>query len=377
MKKQFNIIKGLLAVMVILGLMSCEDREELQISNESPAIIMDLSSESLFLDSNFPDNPALNITWETAKYTQPTEIRYKIEASATEDFAVPYTMSTVTGSIRTVTYTVSEMNRAAQTLGLPANDAGTLFFRVSSYIGEGGEYVSSMSNTTSMSITPYALVYPTFYIVGEASYVGWNGGDAQILYKHENMSYIYTLLNGNSNFRFLGQQDWNPISYSIDESGTREGYRYFKQVSNNISFGDEENMKFSGTTGIHKISIDASAGVQSLTVEASAIPEFDFPTIYLVGSVNGWAAESALPFTKVEAGVYEILVDLPDESEFKFIGQLSWGDLEWGNILNENAGNSGFLGPKGDNGNIQFSGAGAKYKITVNIKAGTYTIDPQ
>ena len=190
MKKQFNIIKGLLAVMVFLGLMSCEDREELQISNESPAIIMDLSSESLFLDSNFPDNPALNITWETAKYTQPTEIRYKIEASATEDFAVPYTMSTVTGSIRTVTYTVSEMNRAAQTLGLPANDAGTLFFRVSSYIGEGGEYVSSMSNTTSMSITPYALVYPTFYIVGEASYVGWTAGNAQVLYKHENMSYI-------------------------------------------------------------------------------------------------------------------------------------------------------------------------------------------
>ncbi len=377
MKKQYSIIKGLLAVMVFLGLMACEDREELQISNESPAIMMDLSLENLFLDSNFPDNPALNITWEQAKYTQPTEIRYKIEASATEDFAVPYTMSTVNGSARTVTYTVSEMNRAAQTLGLSAGDVGTMYFRVSSYIGDGGEYMSSMSNTTSMSITPYSLVYPTFYLVGEASYVGWNGGDAQILYKHENMSYIYTVMNKDKGFRFLGQQDWNPINYSIDQSGTNDNYRYFKQVSSNLTQDGEENMKFSGTTGVHKISIDASATVQSLTVEPSAIMEFDFPTIYLAGSVNGWAAESALPFTKVEPGVYEILVDLADESEFKFIGQLSWGDLEWGNILKDNAGNSGFLGPKGDNGNIQFSGAGAKHKITVNIKAGTYTIVAQ
>lgn len=377
MKKQYSILKGLLAFVVLMGLWSCQEREELTVSNEAPAIVMDLSAETLFLDSNFPDNPALNVTWVSAKYTQPTEIRYKIEASATEDFAVPYTMSTVTGSSRTVTYTVSEMNRAAQTLGMTAGEAGELFFRVSSYIGEGGEYVSSLSNTTSISITPYSLVYPTFYLVGDASYVGWNGGSAQALYKHENMSYIYTLMNDGLFFRFLGQQDWNPINYSIDQAGTRENYRYFKQVSTNLSQDGDENMKFTGATGIYKISINATAGVQSLSVEPSAIKQYDFDQIYLVGSVNGWAAESGLPMNKVAEGVYEITLDLPDDAEFKFLGQLSWGDLEWANILKDNAGYSGFLGPKGDNGNVKFAGGGAPHKITVNIKAGTYSIVAQ
>jgi hypothetical protein len=42
--------------------------------------------------------------------------------------------------------------------------------------------------------------------------------------------------------------------------------------------------------------------------------------------------------------------------------------------MKDNTGNSGFLGPKGDNGNIKFAGDGSNYKITVNLKAGTYTI---
>ncbi|MHA6727404.1 SusE domain-containing protein [Chryseobacterium sp. A301] len=374
MKKQTIIQKGLLALVMLLGLMACQDREELNISNETPAILMDLSSESLFLDQNFPDNPALNVSWQQAKYTQPTEVKYKIEASTTEGFEEAYTLGTVTGSIRTVTYTVSEMNKAAQTLGIPAGEEGPLYLRVSSYIGEGGEYLSVLSNVTQLTITPYNLVYPTFYLVGDASYVGWNAGDAQELYKSESKSIIYTYMEKDKGFRFLAQKDWNPINYSIDLAGTKEGYRYFKQVSDNIVQDGEENMKFTQETGIYKVEIDAATGVQSLTVEASPVAGFDFPEIYLVGSVNAWTAETALPMAKVSAGVYSIDITLADNEEFKFLGQKSWGDLEWANILKDNAGHSGFLGPKGDNGNVQFSGGGAEHTITVNLKAGTYTI---
>ena len=136
-------------------------------------------------------------------------------------------------------------------------------------------------------------------------------------------------------------------------------------------------MKFTGTTGIYKITIDAATGVQSLNVSASAIPTFDFAQIYMVGSINGWDAASALTMTKVSTGVYEYVAKLDSASEFKFLGQKSFGDLEWGNIIKDNNGNSGFLGPKGDNGNVKFVGDGSNYKITVNLKAGTYTIVKQ
>ena len=76
--------------------------------------------------------------------------------------------------------------------------------------------------------------------------------------------------------------------------------------------------------------------------------------------------------TKTAEGVYEFTTAIENGTEFKILGQKSWGDLDWGNISGN--GHTGFLGPKGDNGNIKFDGGGSEYKITVNIKRGTYSI---
>ena len=99
--------------------------------------------------------------------------------------------------------------------------------------------------------------------------------------------------------------------------------------------------------------------------------------MYLVGNVggNGWDAANALTMTKVSTGVYEFVTTLVADTEFKIIGQKSWGSLEWGDI--SSTGNSGFLAPKGDSGNIKFVGDGSSYKITVNLKGGIYTIKKQ
>lgn len=370
-----NIFKGVfLFLFALLGIVSCSDREIVTIENQSAPILMDLSTESVFLDKHFPDNPALNITWDVAKYTVPTQITYKIEASIDENFTAPFLLGTVANSARTVTYTASQLNTAAQNIGLVKDVAGTMYLRVSSYLGNG-EKVLATSNVTHISVTPYELEYPSFYIVGAASYVGWNSGSAQVLYKNSSKSIIYTYLESGQPFRFLGQQNWNPLNYSIDLAGTRDAYRYFKQVSSNLVQDGDENMKFTGDTGIYKITIDAASGVQSLDVSSSVISGYDFPEIYLVGSLNGWDAANALTMTKVSTGVYEITTSIDDNAEFKFIGQKAWGDLEWANIMKDNAGNSGFLGPKGDNGNIKFNGGGTSHKITVNLKAGTYTIE--
>lgn len=372
-----NIIyKIFFAFMILLSIISCEDREQLIVSPNSSPIIMDLSTESLFLDGNFPNNPSLTITWDAASYSIPTEINYRIEASDTEDFKKVFVLGTFGQSLKNTTFTVEQVNNAAGGVGIAPGVQGKMFLRVRSYIGTT-EQLQQVSNITSLLVTPYILTYPDFYLVGSASYVGWTASDAQLLYKKDNLSYIYTYLEGGQSFRFLGQKDWNPVNYSINASGIRDNYKYFKQVPNTISADGEENMKFSGETGIYKISINATNGVQSLGLTASPIKNFDFPEIYLVGNIagNGWDATNPITMTTLGGGVYEYVTTLAADSSFKILGQKSFGSLDWGNISGN--GNTGYLGPKGDNGNIDFVGTGGSYKITVNLKAGIYKITPQ
>lgn len=266
MKKQSIIQKLLLAFLFILGLVSCEDREKLTVENQSAAILMDVSKETVFLDQKFPDNPALNVTWDVAKYSQPTELKYRVEASKTADFAKPVTVTNLKESERTVTLTVSELNTVSEKIGLAPNVQGTMYLRVVSFIGLGSEYVTSTSNVSSVKITPYELVFPDFYLVGSASTADWNPGNALLLTKNKEIATLVTTLNSGGSFRFLGQKEWNPLNYSIDQAGTKDAYRYFKQVSSNIVQDGEENMKFTGATGKYKITINAKA--QSLTIEA-------------------------------------------------------------------------------------------------------------
>lgn len=375
-KKILNII--VFAIIAVMGLIACDDRNDTIIDTTKSPIVVDLSTSKLILDSNFPKNPALTIFWDATQYTVPTEIQYRIEVSSDDKFTKPFTLNTLKESIRSSTFTAEQMNTAAVSIGLVPYVEGKMYIRVISYLGSNNSMVAT-SNITSLKITPYKLSYPDFYLVGEASYVGWNAGASQILYKSDNFSTIYTYLENGKNFRFLGQQGWDGTNYSINSDGIRDNYKYFKQASSNIAKadGDDENMKFSGTTGIYKVTIDATSEIKSITAVASPISEYDFAEVYLVGNIagNGWDATNAISMTKVSNGVYEFVSTLASNTEFKIIGQKSWGSLDWGNISGD--GNSGFIGPKGDNGNIKFVGDGSSYKITVNLKAGVYTIKKQ
>ncbi len=374
--KNTIIFKIIAALVLVLGFSSCDDRDIITIDKGDAPIVIDLSTSNLFLDKNFPDNPALTISWNAASYSIPAEIKYDIEISADQNFTDAKRLGGTNQSIRTASFTTAQMNTAAENIGLVADVAGEMYIRVTAFVGSGD--LKEVSNVTKLTITPYKLVFPSFYLVGEASYVGWNAGSAQKLYQTDvtdKFSTIYTYLEKDKNFRLLGQKDWGPVNYSIDQAGTKDEYRYFKQVSDNIiqAPSDDENMRFTGETGIYKVTINADKAVQSINAVASAIPGYDFANLYIVGDIagNGWSPENAIDMTKTGVGTFEFTTVINDGAVFKFIGQKSWGDLDWGNFAAD--GNTGYLAPKGDNGNIKFDGAGSTYKISVNLKAATYT----
>ena len=104
MKNKY-IINAFYALLLIVGITSCNDRELVQVDNSGAPIVMDLSAEHISLDRNYPDNPALNITWSQATYTVPVEVNYKIEASKDKDFKTPYVLGTVAQSVSCLLYT--------------------------------------------------------------------------------------------------------------------------------------------------------------------------------------------------------------------------------------------------------------------------------
>ncbi|MPT33236.1 MAG: SusF/SusE family outer membrane protein [Chryseobacterium sp.] len=335
-----------------------------------PVITAPANGSVITLNSADQSAIATTITWNDYS-SYGSDVIYTIEI-AKKGLTTFSTLGEVTNT-RSFAISNKDLNTAALTAGGIVNVETELDFRITAKTNFSTPGIELKSAVVTAKLTPYQVDYPDFFLVGGASAIGWTPGDAIKMYKHDNISEVYTYLQPDQ-FRFLGQQSWTGINYSIDDPRTDAGNRYFKTVSSNIEFGDHENMKFTGTAGIYKVVIDADFGVKSLTVTPSKITVWDVPNIYLVGSINGWDANNATPFSPLGNGKFETFAQLPDDAQFKFIGQQSWGELDWGNIHGE--GNTGYLGPKDDNGNIKYAGGNNWYKITVDIKTGTYKIEP-
>lgn len=364
----------LMSLLTTALFVSCEKEEKSTIDTQTVRTINSevSTSEVVLLKANAA-NKALTISWNTPDVGVKTVFDYELSFNYGEN------TKTILLKEPKKEFTVEEFNLICNGLKMPIEQANTLSFTVKALIGAKSLLIAS-SEAKTIKATPYKAIieYPSFYLVGEASYVGWNASKAQLLYKKDNLSTIYTYLKNGEAFRFLGQKAWDPTNYSMDADNVKQNYKYFKTVSSNLRKADGnnvENMVFSGTTGIYKIEINAKEEVKSLTVTQSKLG-YQYENLYIVGSfTNNWTPGNAITMTKTSEGVFEHTMALPDGAEFKFLGQKSFDKLDWGDISSE--GNTGFIAPKGDNNNLKYNGGGSTYKITVNLKAGIYSIEKQ
>ncbi|GAA4161920.1 hypothetical protein GCM10022217_28420 [Chryseobacterium ginsenosidimutans] len=366
-----HLFKILTLFVVAFFVASCEKDEDQAVLQNPSASNLKADKTNLVLIKDNEAQTAITFDWKSPDYgvavAQKNQLQIAVKGT---NFASPKNVDLADGTVK-VSYTVAEFNNMMLDAGLAPGLATNIEVRLSSKLGS---YDAIKSNILTISATPYMTAYPSFYIVGDASAVGWDAATSQLLYKKDNLSTIYTYLENGKTFRFLGQQDWGPTNYSLDATGMNAGNKYFKTWSANLAASTPENIQFNGATGMYKVVIDADATVKSITVSASSVNNWNPANVYLVGTVNGWNAGTAIPMTSLGNGKFEYTVALPAASEFKFLGQQSWGDLDWGNITAD--GNTGYLGPKGSNGNIKFDGTGGNYKISVNVKMGTYKIQP-
>lgn len=367
MKHLFKIFTiALIGFFVI----SCEKDEDQAILGNGTAPSLSADATTLVLLKDDEADKAVKFSWANPVFDTPVSLSNSLEfAKAGLNFQGAHSID-ITAKDLSATYTVGDFNKIMLDSGFLPGVATPIEVRMKSSVGN----VTLYSNTISMTVTAYLTEFPSFYLVGDASAVGWNAGNAQLLYKKDNLSTIYTYLENGKTFRFLGQQDWGPINYSLDAAGMNAGNKYFKTWSTNLAASTPENIQFNGITGMYKVVIDADAAMKSITVSTSSVNSWNPANVYLVGTVNGWNATTAIPMTSLGNGKFEYTIALPAASEFKFLGQQSWGDLDWGNITAD--GNTGYLGPKGSNGNVKFDGTGGNYKISVDVKMGIYKIQP-
>ncbi|KQS92206.1 MULTISPECIES: SusE domain-containing protein [Chryseobacterium] len=366
-----NIFKIITLLLVGLMVFSCEKEEDIATLGAASTSNLSADKTSIVLIKDNEAQNAVTFNWSAPSYGIAVAQKNQLQIAAKgTNFASPKNVDLNDGAVK-ASFTVAEFNTYLLDAGIAPNVASQIDVRLSSKLGS---FEAVNSNVVTLTVTPYMTSYPSFHIVGDASAVGWNATSAQLLYKLDNLSTIYTYLENGKSFRFLGQQDWGPTNYSLDVTGMNAGNRYFKTWSANLAPATPENIQFTGASGMYKIVINADATVKSITVTPSAVATFNPANLYLVGTVNGWNAGAGLAMTNLGNGKFEHTVALPAGSQFKFLGQLSWGDLDWGNMTAD--GNTGYIAPKGSNGNIKFDGTGGNYKITVDVKMGTYKIQP-
>jgi hypothetical protein len=108
-------------------------------------------------------------------------------------------------------------------MGLSADTAHNMEFRLLAYINTESEYSNVYSDVITLTVTPYEAVigYPCLYVPGE--YQGWDMNNLPKIYDFNNdgvyNGYIYFPEGGTFEFKFTSDPDWLHTSYGTGGTG--------------------------------------------------------------------------------------------------------------------------------------------------------------
>ena len=347
---------------MLIGIISCEEREELLVESNGSAMVLDLSADKLILDENFPANPALTVTWKPAVYSVPVEIKYSLEVSSTETFETAHVLTSTLESQNYASFTNKEINEAAKKIGLLPYVAKNMYFRVKSYIGSTNS-LQQTSVVTNILLTPYAASptyeYTDLYLIGDATAGGWDNAATNMnllpLLKTSNSKvYEFTGFFKTGGFKII--KDKGSWEAQYGSGGT--GVLSTDGGSGNISIAQD---------GYYKLSINTAA--LTYTLVSIPAPTTTYNSISIIGSVKGnWDTDTQLIKSSFNPHLWMITGVELNAGEFKFRANNDWA-VSWGI-------NSEFFGTTTIGGaNIPLSSEW-KYDIYFNDATGDYTLIP-
>ena len=309
----------------------------------------------------------LNLAWSAPVYADNVGVRYYLQIDAKgSDFADPIEFDRISATEMAVT--IGDLNAKLLTRFAPVEEV-EIELRIRAASNE--DLADLYTTPFSMKVTPYldVPIPEALFITGTATSVGFNNSLAAV--KDGDVFVKYLQLTKDGTFHFADKQS--------------DGYLYnfgkFASISSNIvAAGDEDgNFKFTGESGWYEVKADFANSELTIApyVSGAATYANNPAEVFLVGDYNAdvsaWNPENSPQMTEKAEGIYSIETTIKDGAMLKFVGQPSWGDLDWGNLGGDGAG--GIIGPKGKNGNITFDGGDKTYIVTLDLNKGTYTIE--
>ncbi len=384
--------KTLLFMIALTGIMiftSCKKEGNEPVLDKSgvPAISFPENNSSFVLQEDQKNEPFGVFAWTPSDYNinagrnwnlvnsdELSETSYTLQLdSETDNFSSPVTLASTTGT--SFSMTVGELNGKLLGMGLATDVAHNLVLRVVGDLSITSELDNIYSETVKFTVTPFEaqLVYPSIYLLGDATVPGWDNANALPMFAfNETQFAIVASLSGEGKFvkfiKTLGA--WAP-QWGTDATGTNEsGPLVFRETE---AEPDPVGIPAPIAVGDYRIYADIDALTYTITKASE--------TLFLLGdgTTPGWDNAAALPMTKVSPGVFEITTTLGGSGLFfKFIETLGQWAPQYGTDAN-GTGDGGTLvfrptESEPDPPAIPCPLAAGTYTITVNLASMTYSV---
>lgn len=338
---------------------------------DAPVLTNPLANDSFVLSIGSLDDVVMTVEWTDAALASGETIIYTVEAAAAgTDFAAPVVAATTEDAL--ITGTHSEVNAVAIGVGLSPEVAGDVDLRVIARItNTGGNVLERISETVTVSITPYTAAFPNLYLVGDATTPGWSPDNNNTpLFRNQDVpnAYVYTGYFNAGAFKLLeviGQ--WQP------QWGTNDG----STLAVNPGGGSDPGTFNVATAGYYTYNFTTVGESGSFTVSPyDASGAATYSTMGIIGdAIGGWGDGDEINFTQDANDPhiwYALAVNFTYDVEFLIRANDGWDNV-WRYTGSEELYGTAFLG---SGNNFPFTEPTGSYDVWFNDLDGGYVIIP-
>lgn len=307
-----NTIKICTAIFMIIGLWSCEDEDNYQISEPKGTfgIVTPLNGESIVLNEETPTNPGISLTWSKMDYTTPTEVTYTIELARTgSDFSTFQELGSTTNTF--ITIQSSQLNLASLIAGAIPFVQSAIDVRIRAASGSTGSQ-PVYSQPITYLVTAYGCL-GQFALGTAIPSAGTTWATPLSLICNDGILIATTnLVPGTFNF-YTTNGDFGSVKNY--QSYVDEGYKISSTLVN-----DANSFRFTGTSDDYRLKINTNT--KTITAAKGANSS---NSTWLVGAATpgdwSWAGNNETELPLITTGIYEVPVVLNSGEAFRvFLG---------------------------------------------------------